>query len=409
MMPMLRSTFTWLDYSEHERRKMLEVIHSFDEKGTRDELGIGTIRDGMADLLFPGSGTVQTRARYFLFIPWIYLDLERRSTPSREIAQRARKREIELIYALEKGGEKTAGVIGVEAREDLQRLPSNIYWQGLGAWGVRLFKGSQDQYHRSLDSWYQQQIDRPKADPGESGEGGGLQSNWHLGIPSAPDGWRWNTDFRLRRIEAKFLRDGILNRTSGSLLAHLVTIDKPLAEAGFCWTSEAYRDFPEANRIQVDHARAFSEVIHGAALIYNLLLAEKASKKDLIDEYVEEIREWSDMLEQRGNAIVAWNTSVFWSLLRDQHVRVTRRTCAFVNDWIERVQHTKHPRILIESKEVRRLIQQREADLKKGLARLENQRALELWNEAAGTGRLDFRWAVSRRLVNDILEGLGHA
>ena len=33
------STFTWLDYSEHERRKMLDVIELFGEKTTRDELG----------------------------------------------------------------------------------------------------------------------------------------------------------------------------------------------------------------------------------------------------------------------------------------------------------------------------------------------------------------------------------
>ena len=37
----IASTFTWLDYSEHERRKMLDVIKLFSEKTTRDELGLG--------------------------------------------------------------------------------------------------------------------------------------------------------------------------------------------------------------------------------------------------------------------------------------------------------------------------------------------------------------------------------
>jgi len=32
------STFTWLDYSEQERRKMLDVIELFGERTTRDEL-----------------------------------------------------------------------------------------------------------------------------------------------------------------------------------------------------------------------------------------------------------------------------------------------------------------------------------------------------------------------------------
>jgi len=64
-------TFTWLDYSEVERRKMLDVIDLFGEKTTRDELGIGGVRDAFADLLFPAT-TIQTTAKYFLFVPWMY-------------------------------------------------------------------------------------------------------------------------------------------------------------------------------------------------------------------------------------------------------------------------------------------------------------------------------------------------
>ena len=34
------SAFVWLDYSEHERRKMLDIVDLFREHDTRDELGI---------------------------------------------------------------------------------------------------------------------------------------------------------------------------------------------------------------------------------------------------------------------------------------------------------------------------------------------------------------------------------
>ena len=43
------STFTWLDYSEHERRKILDTIELFRERTTRDELGLGSIRDAFAE------------------------------------------------------------------------------------------------------------------------------------------------------------------------------------------------------------------------------------------------------------------------------------------------------------------------------------------------------------------------
>ena len=63
------STLSWLDSSEQERRTVLELVSALNEPGTLDELGIGIIRDTIANALFPGTSTIQTRARYFLFIP----------------------------------------------------------------------------------------------------------------------------------------------------------------------------------------------------------------------------------------------------------------------------------------------------------------------------------------------------
>ena len=47
------SAFVWLDYSEREHRKMLDVIDLFREHDTRDELGIGSVRDAFADIALP--------------------------------------------------------------------------------------------------------------------------------------------------------------------------------------------------------------------------------------------------------------------------------------------------------------------------------------------------------------------
>ena len=78
------STLSWLDSSEQERNTVLELVSALNEPGTLDELGIGTIRDTFADALFPGTSTIQTRARYFLFIPWILQMVEGRPTPDPE-------------------------------------------------------------------------------------------------------------------------------------------------------------------------------------------------------------------------------------------------------------------------------------------------------------------------------------
>ena len=81
----MASRFAWIDVDEASRRTMLDFIDQFRDQGTLDEIGIGTIRDAFADYFFPGTTTVQTRARYFLFVPWIYRRLESKGTSSAEL------------------------------------------------------------------------------------------------------------------------------------------------------------------------------------------------------------------------------------------------------------------------------------------------------------------------------------
>jgi hypothetical protein len=162
----LASSFAWLDYSEAERRRMNGVIGLFRDQGILDELGLGSVRDAFADLFYPGTSTIQTRARYLLFIPWIYLRIEKERIPSSQVAKRARADQIKLVFALERGGEKS-GVIGIDAREHFLRLPHSIYWNGLLLYGVRQFRGTVEQYHRSLDAFYARVQEAPRFEEGE--------------------------------------------------------------------------------------------------------------------------------------------------------------------------------------------------------------------------------------------------
>ena len=216
------SSYTWLDYSETERRKALEVIDLFRERDTRDELGIGTVRDAFAEALFPGTSTIQTRARYFLFIPWIYARLERLGVPSARVAQRARTDEVRIIEALLRSGE-TEGVIGREVGASLQRLPSDIYCLGLHTFGIRKFNGSRAQYYRHLDRFYRC-LERGNADliteDGDTVDGRPM--NWDPHLPPAPVDWPTDLSFRLTRQEGSYLKDRIEANAPGSLLSYLV-------------------------------------------------------------------------------------------------------------------------------------------------------------------------------------------
>src|SRR5882762_6519151 len=113
------SEFVWLDYSEKDRRRMLEVVDLFKEHDTRDELGIGGVRDAFADQFFPGTSTIMTRARYFLLVAWTYRSLEKRRVSSAQIAERARRAETNVIETIESSDDKE-GNIGKYAKTALK-------------------------------------------------------------------------------------------------------------------------------------------------------------------------------------------------------------------------------------------------------------------------------------------------
>lgn len=56
----MASSFTWLDYSESERRAVLDVIDLFKEQDRRDELGLAPIRGARCERCI--TGTIRHRA-----------------------------------------------------------------------------------------------------------------------------------------------------------------------------------------------------------------------------------------------------------------------------------------------------------------------------------------------------------
>ena len=79
----------------------------------------------------------------------------------------------------------------------------------------------------------------------------------------------------------------------------------------------------------------------------------------------------------------------------------------FVLAWWNLAFAAKGIEALMASSDARELITDREHRLKRGRARIGNPRALELWNGAAGTAQLDYRWSRPVKvLLNDILKPL---
>lgn len=401
------SMFEWLDYSERERRKMLDVVDLFREHDTRDELGVGSVRDAFADMLFPGTSTIMTRARYFLLVPWTYQRLEKQRVGSAQIAARARRAETDLVEAIERSDDNE-GNIGKLAKTALKRLPSSVYWQGLSIWGIRAFQGAQVQYHRSLDRYYAQVTRHGgRAAERDIEHDDLIAPNWHGGLIAAASDFPGTCSLALRRGEAEYLAERIRlsPATASSLLAELVAQHQRHDDVAFVWEHPDVAELPRKLRELVDHARTFSEVMHGAPLLYNLVLAEQAHWKEGVDKYRQLFKEWAQLISNRSPVFAAWNRARFWELARGGNHRVSTPTYDFINAWCDLALAGDAAR-LRDSAPVRLMISERERRLKKNLARIGNPRAQELWNGDSGSAQLEFRWGITQRLLRDIFDGL---
>ena len=384
----------------------MEVIDLLGEDDTRDELGLGTIRDALADLLFPGTSTIQSRARYFLFVPWVYRELERKKTGSVESAQAGRKMQGKLRAALMAGGE-TDGVIGYRAGLNVKRLPTEVYWSGVRQWELLRFEGSEADYCRSMDGHYRIADPTVQPDGGESNQRTAIR--WDPRLPTPPEDWLKGTSFALPLAEANYLHGRILETHPPSLLAHLLDDREIIADdVKFPWKMKHRRPLTPVLVDQLEHARNFSEVLHGAMLLYNRLLADEKPGGQYVDFYDDLLGEWQARLVARKTELGRWRRAAFWQLIRGElHARVRGVTQRFIDRWIDLALSTES--VAKSSAATQQIIQQ-ERTVKGSRARLGNARAVENWSGSSGSKQLDYRWGRPvRAVVNDILEGFARA
>ena len=398
----MTSLFSWLDTSEADRRRAMDVIDLLRQKETVDELGIGSVRDTIADFLSPGTSTVQRRARYFFFIPWIYQRIERSPASANNVTGRARQTEIALIDVLAASADPS-GTIGIEARGSLKRLPSMIYWSGLGRLGFRVFPGSQDQYHRILGR--RTRSTSPTLDNvGDLALDATATANWHPRLPEPPAQFPTEAGFALRTSEATFFRDQLRIHANDSLLLFLVETGKPVEGLDFPWQHPLIAEMPERLRRWLHHGQMFSELMVGAAYLYNLMLAEQLPNPEWVEAYQKALNDWAASTADREAMHAAWNREEFWRELVRLNPRLPPGVRQFAEQWIQRALggQAQFPNDPI----ARGLITDRERRLKGRRARLSNREQLLMWGGASGAFQLDYRWGITTTVVNDIVHGL---
>ena len=292
-------------------------------------------------------------------------------------------------------------MIGYYAKQDLRRMPSDIYWGGLGAWGIR--------WPQSNLAGYAQQaatIGRSKPERDNDGKAAVRTTSLWAQVPPPPaDFLKANLDFKLRPEEAHFLVNLIRQQHPHTLLAVLSAMPKVLDAVSYPWHLPT-GGMPEELIEILRHARCFSELTLGPQLVYNLLLAREARRelgwdtKELEDNQLDQLDGWCGLVDRRYKDLRRWVVHLpdFWQLLKEHRISTTTERF-----WSDMVQHSvTDPSRVVEDDSVHRRIRDRERQLKSKRARLTCRSALENWNGRAVGGQLDYRWTITKQYLKDI-------
>ena len=278
----------WIDFSKSERNKVLSVLELLSERDTLDELGIAPIRDGFANIFFPGTSTIQTRAKYFLIVPYALKDLElsNETNPNRvlqafdEIEKECAERLLE--------GDDTEGVIGSRSLAQgqwVKRTPAEIYWGGLRNYGI--FTGgnlSLSEYVRAMCAMKKNKSslkslgnrNDSEENDGDDKDAGDLfrRQFWH--IPTYSEAWMDDLSISLTKEEGDFLRRQLILSFPDSMMAYILKNDlsEILEVDDFASLDSLIHLFP--NQIQSDYALAidFSNFLYVIRVLYNMIISE---------------------------------------------------------------------------------------------------------------------------------------
>jgi hypothetical protein len=406
----MTSLIAWLDASSEDQRRMREIVNLFSERESRDELGIGQVRDALSDALWPGTSTLFTRARYFLFIPWCFRAAAESRNDAAKASALADRHERRLIQALLDAGERD-GVIGGTVGKALKNLPSTLYWGGMRVHGILADPtlSRNDAIIAELDRAHRRHPQTAEYE--DETVPVWHDSAFHSTLPPVPPSFPAEVPegFALPASEAAWLRDRMLTSAPDTMLAYALQ-HRPDAGSEVPWEDSVLRSADGERASVLDDARRFAVLMHSAALLYNLLLAEAYEHEGFdrvenpVDDYRERLARWAQQPNLRQD-INSWDCDGFWRRVLEQNPAVNMRSRRFIDGWLDLL-GTADVASLAENQNARRFIRAREGEHKRSQARLVNKRLLQAWLGSAGSRLLVYRWTQLLPVLHDIHNGL---
>ena len=336
------AVFGWIDFSNEQRDRVFLVIELLNTGGTVDELGIGSVRDNIADWLFPGVSTIQTRPKYFIILTDIFLGYLQRYQKGEKLpllSTYLKSEEHRIMHLLAKNhsykdGDGVIGVTVAQTNGELARKASSVYWNGLRT-------------HKLIDTElssteYLIQNDLSKFNPDGDVMDDTLLIEEQFAI-RAPLFSAIKEDIRmeLSEEEANYLRDQFKDVTSSlkqehNLLSQLFTKERAEVIAN----SNNFQEM--ANLLIADEslhsetiqmlkiALLFDFIMHGAHIRYNIQLHKKSGELNFDDKW----NDWLKKLEVKREDVQALNFEYIFS---EVSPRTAPQTQQFMRLWKDEV------------------------------------------------------------------------
>jgi hypothetical protein len=281
----------WVDFSEEEKNNVATILDTLTEKKSVDEIGIGTIRDGFSEKLFPGFSSQQTRAKYLVLIPYLFLQAEKRKfSGGTGVEDWIHNQEDRLIGTLMNSSDKPEEerIIGskkYKSHKPLVVKPSYIYWNALRAMSILRFpeysfgKVCSEIYKRS-DKHHTITLKTEDEETGSDDQDAlfGDRAIFTTLLPDENYDVIKDAKIDLTIDERNYLRESILhgrrtkNSMSAYMLEHHEIIDN-CAKFEDIKTEDMPDDLPNNLKETVFMAQEFLGFIYGAHLLYNIIFS----------------------------------------------------------------------------------------------------------------------------------------
>lgn len=404
------------------------MLNSLSEPGSVDELGIGIVRDGMADLLFPSTSTLLTKARYFFLVPYLSRLLEegqdgekKDARELRDLYNRLERKCAEGMLAREEASEGIIGRAALSNKHWVLRGPGELYWASIRSLGILRQGPSFPDSFFSQFSYLSEARMRTGEQQYEGSDGlkddeRALLSMWNL--PRACydewrvswDDWKNQASIRLTQDEARFLRAQIITCHPDSLYSLILRDEqlRKLATAVLYGGDEnldlgdsSFHTFlhnggltriwqlsPKTAKVCV-LADCFSELVLGCRIAYNMQLAGLKEEGE---------QEWEAFRPRAGSVAENVNLAEICAALGLQEHQGFMRMRAFLERARECMAND-------DTDGLKKVIERREADIKGTRKKIGRTDAGDYaWR---GGRRLPYRFTYGMSIVREIEEAGG--